>query len=133
MKKLIALLLCAVMVFSAFPFVASASKFVDVENGKWYSEGIDYCVANGFMAGTSATTFERKTVLSRAMFVTILASLDRAFTEPYADMQMFDDVAPGKWYSGAVNWAAANGLASGIGGGLFLTGDSRFFLTAYKF
>ena len=48
------------------------------------------------------------------MFATILAKIDGADTSPYTEMT-FGDVAAGKWYSEAVEWAYRNGYASGIG------------------
>ncbi len=119
MKKLISAILVVIMLLSVIPFTASAEGFDDVSEGKWYTEGINFCVANGFMAGVADGQFDRNGTLTRAMFVTILAQVDWADTEPYANEQVFTDVAPGKWYSGAVNWAYANGLASGLGDGTF--------------
>ncbi len=119
MKKTIALLLCAIIVFSALPFAVSASRFIDVEDGKWYSEGIEFCAMNGYMAGVSETEFDRNGTLTRAMFVTILASIEGVSTEYYQYNPCFSDVAVGKWYSGAVAWAYKNGLASGLGDGTF--------------
>ena len=119
MKRVIVLVLCILSVVSAIPFAASASSFSDVADGKWYSEGIEFCYQNGYMAGVSEGVFDRNGTLTRAMFVTILASLDKADTSNYADAAHFTDVKPGKWYSGAVNWAFENALASGIGEGQF--------------
>lgn len=119
MKRLIAFILCMIMTLSVIPFAASADGFDDVSEGKWYTEGISFCVANGYMAGVSPSQFDRSGTLTRAMFVTILAQVDWADTDSYADEQIFTDVKPGKWYSGAVNWAYTNGLASGLGDGTF--------------
>ena len=119
MKRLLSLILCMMTLLSVLPFAASADGFIDVAEGKWYTEGISYCAANGFMAGVSNDTFDRNGTLTRAMFVTILAQVDWADTEPYANEQVFTDVKPGRWYSGAVNWAYANGLAGGLGDGTF--------------
>lgn len=119
MKKLIAILLAAVMIISVFPLAASASHFEDVADGKWYSEGIEFCYMNGYMAGVSDTEFDRNGTLTRAMFVTILASLENVDTERYKFASYFTDVTVGKWYSGAIAWAYKNGLASGLGDDTF--------------
>ena len=119
MKRLLSFILTAIMIVSIFPFAVSASRFDDVADGKWYSEAIDFCAMNGYMAGTSEKTFDRNGTLTRAMFVTILASIEGAETDYYAYNPCFSDVASGKWYSGAVNWAYANDLASGLGDGSF--------------
>ena len=119
MKRLLSFILTAVMLVSLFPVAVSASRFDDVDDGKWYTEAIEFCDMNGYMAGTSENVFERNGTLTRAMFVTILASIEDEYTDYYAYNPCFTDVAGGKWYSGAVNWAYAKGLASGLGDGTF--------------
>ena len=119
MKKIVSILLCLITVCSLIPFTVSADVFDDVPDGKWYSEGIKFCYENGYMAGVSERIFDRGGTLTRAMFVTILAGLDKADTADYENKSNFTDVLPGKWYSGAVNWAFENGLASGLGEGIF--------------
>ncbi len=118
MKKLIAIILSVIMTVSVLPFAAFAN-FKDVEDGKWYSDGIEYCVTNRYMAGVLDGTFDRNGALTRAMFVLILARLDGVDLEDYANIKVFDDVETDKWYSAAVAWAAENGLASGIGDNQF--------------
>ena len=108
-----------IMALSVIPFAASADGFDDVADGKWYTEGINFCVEKGYMAGVSDTHFDRSGTLTRAMFVTILAQVDGVDLTSYADRSVFGDVAVGKWYTGAITWAAENNLASGIGEGIF--------------
>ena len=92
--------------------------FSDVAPSKWYSEGIGYCYKNGYMAGTSDTTFSNKVEVTRAMFATILAALDNADLEGYTE-SVFDDVENGKWYTAAITWANEKELAAGLGNGNF--------------
>ena len=119
MKRLLSFILTAVMLVSLFPVAVSASRFDDVDDGKWYTEAIEFCDMNGYMAGTSENVFERNGTLTRAMFVTVLASIEGINTNYYAYNPCFSDVALGKWYSGAIAWAYAKGLASGLGDGTF--------------
>lgn len=107
------------MLVSLFPVAVSASRFDDVDDGKWYTEAIEFCDMNGYMAGTSENVFERNGTLTRAMFVTVLASIEGINTNYYAYNPCFSDVALGKWYSGAIAWAYAKDLASGLGDGTF--------------
>ena len=94
------------------------NPFTDVKEGKWYTEGILWCYYSGYMAGTSETVFDYKGNVTRAMFVTILAKIDGADTSSYSKMS-FTDVKPGQWYSNAIEWAASNGYAAGLGEGIF--------------
>ena len=119
MKRLLSYILTTLIIASLFPVAIFAARFDDVADGKWYTEGIKFCVENGYMAGVSDNLFDRSGTLTRAMFVTILAQVDGVDLDYYADRSAFSDVAIGKWYTGAITWAAENGLASGIGEGLF--------------
>ena len=119
MKKIISLILTVLMIAAVVPFSAFAGRFEDIADGKWYTEGISFCAANGYMDGVAEGKFDRSSNLTRAMFVTILAKIDGVNTDAYANRTIFSDVAIGKWYTGAITWAAENNLASGIGEGLF--------------
>ncbi|MBQ4054734.1 MAG: S-layer homology domain-containing protein [Clostridia bacterium] len=119
MKKLIALILTALMIFAALPMAAFGGRFTDVEDGKWYTEGINFCAANGYMAGVAEGVFDRKANVTRSMFVVILAAIDGVDLAPYESYTSFSDVAVGKWYTAAINWAAENNITAGIGDGLF--------------
>lgn len=118
--RIISALLCLVMLIGALPFSTAAAekRFTDVSVGSWYTEAAYYSVEKGYLAGTSATTFEPHTAMSRAMFVTMLASYAAADLSSYTG-SVFTDVPAGKWYSAAVEWAYENGYVSGIGQGIF--------------
>ncbi len=115
MKKLIALLLVVLMILACVPTMSFAGRFEDVSDGKWYSEGISFCAANGYMTGTSEKVFDRSAELSRSMFVTILAKIDGADLTEYEGKSSFSDVKTDGWYTSAIEWAYQNKLASGIG------------------
>lgn len=83
----------------------------------WSHGAIDYVVAHKLFFGTSATTFEPMTKLSRAMIVKILYTLEG---EPAVTGENpFRDVADNRWYTNAVIWAAENKIVAGIGDGKF--------------
>ena len=69
-KKLFAVILTVVMVMS-FATVASAADFTDVPDNHPYKVAIDFCQTNGFVKGTSSTTFMPDSKLTRAQFATI--------------------------------------------------------------
>lgn len=99
-----------------------SEKFTDVDQDKWYHEGVDYAIKNGLMNGTGADTFAPDATTTRAMVVTILYRLDG---EPAVTKDIpFADVPAGQWYSNAINWAAANGIVDGYGNGKFGPDDT---------
>lgn len=56
--------------------------------------------------------------MTRAMFVTVLGRLADIKANEY-EGSSFGDVPIGQWYSGYVEWAAANGIILGFGNGNF--------------
>ncbi len=98
--------------------VENLYKFTDVDSNDSYYEAVKYAVDEGLFNGTSETTFEPHTVMNRAMFVTVLGRLDKADVSKYT-VPTFDDVQAGQWYTSYVEWAAANGIVNGMGGGKY--------------
>ena len=90
--------------------------FTDVSEGDWFYNPVCFVFEKGLMTGTSATTFEPNTSLSRAMLVAVLHRLEGS---PAASGGDFTDVSGSDWYATAVNWAAASGITSGTGDGNF--------------
>lgn len=87
----------------------------------WAHKGIDYVVANGYMSGTSATTFEPKQTTTRAQLLRVLYELSGDSAPAYDGS--FQDVQDGKWYTDAIAWAVENNITSGYGNGYFGTYD----------
>ncbi len=90
--------------------------FIDVHPGDWFYDPVCFVYSQGLMTGTSATTFEPNTPLSRAMLVAVLHRLEGS---PQASGSDFTDVADGDWYAQAVNWAASVGVVNGFDDGTF--------------
>ena len=90
----------------------SKTPFTDVSAGAWYEDAVKYAVDNGLFSGTSATLFSPSKSMTRAMLVTVLWRMDG---KPDATAEAaFKDVKSGAYYEGAVAWAAANGIVSGL-------------------
>ena len=117
MKRIISFILCVLMIVSSLPMIviakADTNSFTDVKEGKWYYDGVMWCADQGYMEGTSETTFSPSAEMTRAMLVTVLAAIAGVNTDEYTGSP-FKDVADGKWYTGAVIWANENGIANGI-------------------
>ena len=86
--------------------------FVDVAEGQWFHEAVQYVWEQGLVQGINQTEFGPAVPASRAMVVTILYRLDGAETEP--ETSSFDDVEPGSWYHAPVEWALENGITTGV-------------------
>ena len=95
------------------------SIFKDVNKQEWYIAAVQYVYEKGYMNGTSNTTFEPNTVLTRAQFVTVLHNIEGQPKEDYT--KTFSDVVNGKWFTTPVMWALKNEITSGVGGGKFGT------------
>ena len=95
---------------------STALPFTDVRADDWFYDPVCYVYSQGLMTGTSATTFEPNTSLSRAMLVAVLHRLEGS---PQASAGDFTDVADGDWYAQAVNWAASVGIVNGFDDGSF--------------
>jgi len=95
-----------------------AKDFLDIPaEDHWAHPGIDYCVENELMNGTGDGKFSPEGTLTRAQLVTILYRVEN---EPAVELKgTFSDVPADSWYSKAVEWAEANGIVNGIGGGKF--------------
>ncbi len=91
-------------------------RFHDVTSGAWYYEAVQYVYRRGMMNGVSAYEFDPSGVTTRGMIVSLLYRLEGS---PFAGAAEFSDVPAGQWYSGAVAWAAENGVVTGNADGTF--------------
>lgn len=87
------------------------TTFADVPASAWYYDAVEYVYENGLMSGVSSGWFAPNDTLTRAMLVQTLYAMEG---RPAAASAGFADVASGDWYASAVNWAAANGVVSGV-------------------
>lgn len=87
------------------------TTFADVPASAWYCDAVEYVYENGLMSGVSSGRFAPDDTLTRAMLVQTLYAMEG---RPAAASAGFADVASGDWYASAVNWAAANGVVSGV-------------------
>lgn len=96
--------------------VFTDNTFNDVKADDWYYESVKYVYEKNLMQGTN-NGFEPDTPMSRAMLVTVLFRM--AKPEITKKAHSFTDVYDNEWYSDAINWAAKEGIVSGVS-------DSRF-------
>ena len=122
-QRILSALLALCIVFSLVPtaLAEKADDFTDVGRSDWYYQFVDYVTSKGYFNGTAETTFAPAENMTRAMFVTVLFRFDGAKGD--RSQSAFTDVAPGEWYTDAINWAAANRIVDGVGNGKFAPND----------
>ena len=91
--------------------------FVDVAEGSYYEEAIDWAVEKGITNGVSSNMFAPNDPCTRAQIVTFLWRT--AGSPAPKSMSSFTDVPADAFYAKAVAWAVENGITSG-------TGESKF-------
>ena len=92
--------------------------FVDVPEGSYYEEAVNWAVEKGITTGTDATHFSPDGICTRAQAVTFLW---RAAGSPAAKSAVmpFADVKAGSYYYDAVLWAVENGITKGTSDTMF--------------
>lgn len=122
-QRILSALLALCIVFSLVPtaLAEKADDFTDVSRSDWYYQFVDYVTTKGYFNGVADKTFAPADNMTRAMFVTVLFRFDGAKGD--RTQSAFTDVAPGEWYTDAINWAAANRIVDGVGDGKFAPND----------
>lgn len=122
-QRILSALLALCIVFSLVPtaLAEKADDFTDVSRSDWYYQFVDYVTSKGYFNGVADKTFAPADNMTRAMFVTVLFRFDGAKGD--RSQSAFTDVAPGEWYTDAINWAAANKIVDGVGNGKFAPND----------
>ena len=113
------------MAASAIPGIIDAigdsMRFDDVTKGDWFYKDVEYVYNEGIMDGVSKREFAPNETLTRAMIVKILYRIEG---EPAGYRSSdFNDVESGRWYTGAVAWAAEKEIVKGYGNGKFGPND----------
>ena len=91
------------------------TPFTDVYADDWYASAVEYTYNKGILLGTSETTFNPNTQLTRGMLVTILHRMNGKPTPTIQNP--FNDVDKSQYYYDAVLWAAENGIIHGYDDG----------------
>ena len=103
------------------PAPKSMSSFTDVPADAFYAKAVAWAVENSITSGTGESKFSPNSTCTRAQAVTFLY---RASGSPAVSGKAeFSDVSTTAFYADAVAWAAKKGITTGIGGGLFGSGN----------
>ena len=91
---------------------AQTGKFVDVPQGSYYEEAVDWAVDAGITTGMDATHFAPDGICTRAQAVTFLWRAAGS-PKPVSRTMPFTDVPANSYYYDAVLWAVENGITKG--------------------
>ena len=97
--------------------VFSATTFRDVPPGAWYADAVAQVYEEGWMQGTTATTFSPAGTVTRGMLAAILHRMEG--TPAASGSVPFRDVEKGTYYEKAIAWAAGKGILEGYEDGTF--------------
>lgn len=98
--------------FSRYAVGYRSVMFKDVNDG--LAPYVQYLAARDLVHGVGDQRFAPNRAVTRAEFVQLLASLSNADLSVTAPSG-FSDVKPSDWFSGATQWASANGIVQGDG------------------
>lgn len=104
-------------VTAEYQFKNNYKEFGDITD-HWASDNVQFVVARELFGGIAPKTFAPEISMTRAMFVTVLARLERANVSTYSSSTI-EDVANDAWYQPYVCWAVSNGVANGVGNNHF--------------
>lgn len=99
------------------PAVSNGNPFKDVASDAYYTQAVQWAVANNITSGTSKTTFSPDTTCSRAQIVTMLYRAEGA--PAVGRMHDINDVKANAYYRDAVDWALDNDIAGYTGNHVF--------------
>lgn len=94
------------------PGGTTQNLFVDVKQGDYYYDAVQWAVGKKITSGTSATTFTPDGICTRAQTVTFLWRSQGSPKAAGAE-NPFTDVSKDAYYYDAVLWAVAQGITNG--------------------
>ncbi len=94
----------------------SQDTLTDLDTSAWFYEPVKFAYEHGLMSGTGDGNFSPQMETSRAMIVQVIYNIAG---QPYVIGTDFSDVPSDAWYTRAVAWASAVGVARGIGNNEF--------------
>lgn len=118
-RRILAMLLAAVLLCASLPGRAFATGFSDVPAGAYFAEAVDWAVENLITFGVSDTQFAPEQPCYRAQVVTFLWRYDGQKLSqaglmgqsPFADVIFWDDAT--RPYFQAILWAYESGITTG--------------------
>lgn len=106
------------VVFEAY----AASYYTDCRTDDWYYEAVTYLTDLGLMTGMTDDLFGPQILMTREMFVTVLARMEGIDVTEWEGVDSgFTDASADGWYAPYLAWAKENGVTTG-----YTDGSGRF-------
>jgi len=102
--------------FSKYAVGYNKVEFADVSG--WATNAITYLSSRGIISGVGDSNYAPANNITRADFAVILSKIAGADLTEYTSSR-FDDVKVSDRYAKAIEWAADNGIVSGVGNGKY--------------
>lgn len=128
MKKLLALMLSAVMVFT---MGTSVFAYTDVEEGTYVSEAVTVLSNLGILDGYEDGSFKPEATVTRAEMAKIVCET-LGYDSMGTSKTLFDDVDPKHWAGGYISTAYSFGIINGYDNGKFGPEDTVTYEQAVK-
>ena len=97
---------------------ASAGDFIDVAEGDWYAEAVNWAASVGVVNGFDDGTFQPNAAITREQFAAILmnyAQYKGQDVSARATLDTYNDAtAISSWANDVMSWAVAEGLLTGV-------------------
>lgn len=103
--------------YAGLAYKDNKKSYSDIK-GHWAYDAIDFVTARELFAGTGADEFSPDGKMTRGMLVTVLGRLWGVDASGYASSG-FSDVNNDLYYAPYIEWAAQNGIVSGVGDNMF--------------
>lgn len=116
-KKILAGTMAAVLMLSTSA-LAAGGNYSDVKDTDWFAPAVHIASVHELMNGVDTEIFAPNGTMTRAMVVQVLYN-HAGRPELHNSSAFFTDVTADQWYYNAVQWAAENSIASGVGDGKF--------------
>lgn len=98
-------------------YTSGHTPFVDITPGSWYYNAVRWSEENGIASGTSATTFEPNTPVTREQVATFFANYAKFknnYSGAQSDLSKYSDQNKiSAWAKENISWAVNYGLMSG--------------------
>ncbi len=121
-KKLIALVLCALIAATFVCPALAADAYSDVDDGAWYAQGVYALGERGIMNGMGGGMFAPDGAFTRAQLAAVMYRM--AGSPEVTGEDAFTDTEAGAWYETPVLWASQSGIVNGMGGGIFAPNEA---------